>query len=110
MYQPFQVVAAPESPLGAMLARLDAAEAEAAEAAANVKALKDGIKATLTALTAPDGHPHLAYHAAADGAAPRTLRWQMSSRLDTTRLKAERPDVCAAYVKESGAWVLAVAK
>lgn len=110
MSQPFQVVAAPESQLGAMLTRLDAAEAEAAEAAANVKALKDGIKATLTALTAPDGNPFPSYRVAADGAACRALRWQTSSRIDTTRLKAERPDVCAAYAKESGAWVLAVAK
>lgn len=110
MSQPFQVVAAPESTLGAMLTRLDAAEAQAAEAAANVKALKDGIKATLTALTAPDGNPFPSYRVAADGAACRALRWQRTERLDTKRIQAELPDVCAGYVKASGAWVLAVAK
>jgi hypothetical protein len=37
---------------------------------------------------------------------PLVLRWQVTHRVDTKRLKAELPDVHAAYAPGVGGWVL----
>lgn len=113
MSEPFHVLAIPGTPLLAMLDRLGAAELEEKAAKERVKALKDGIKAELTASVNPaTGDPFGVYRVTGpDGATtPRVLRWTPSVRIDTPKLKAERPEIYAAYSKASGAWVLAVAK
>lgn len=112
MSEPFQVYAEPDTSLHTMLSALDAAELEEKAAKDRVKTLKDGIKAELTAMTNGDGTPHLLYRLSTmlSTVTPRVLRWTPSTRIDTPKLKAERPDIYAAYSKASGAWVLAVAK
>jgi len=68
--------------------------------------IKDRIKIALTSVTRPDRTPYERYRIALPGAVARVLRWKVSRRIDTPRLKKALPDVYAAYSKASGAWYL----
>lgn len=94
--------------LNELLAAYDDA-ADAADAAkARLGELTQQIKAELTAgATRADGTPYERYVLmGAQLAKPLKLSWVVTNRLDTKALKAEMPEVAAAYSRASGTWRL----
>lgn len=96
---------------------LDAKQAELDAAKEIADALNTQIKVLVTAqFTHPQFKPGTAetelvpferYELLAPGLErPFVLRWQVTHRVDTKRLKAELPDVHAAYAPGVGGWVL----
>lgn len=101
--------------LDQLLAVEDALYVEAADLERRQKEIKDRIKVALTSVTRPvspnvdtpfSPQPYERYRIAVAGAAVRVLRWKVSRRIDSTRLKREQPGLYAAYSKSSGAWYL----
>lgn len=83
------------------------AKAKADAAAAELKAITDGIKVELTN-RAPQGTAKLELRGT--GGTPLRLAWQVTNRFDTTRFRKEQPAVYDSYKKPSGSWVLAPIK
>lgn len=97
------------SRLAALLDAYPAAKAQADEAAAQLKAITDGIK--LEASQQAEGQPNVTIVPPGGSQAPTLLldyreRWSVDSR----RLKAEDPETYVRYAKKSGAWYLNIAK
>lgn len=99
----------------------DAAKAVLDEAEERANAIRDRIKAVVTArfvrpaagpsFAGPDqpatGVPFERYElGSAALERPFVLRWQVTHRVDTKRLKAELPDVHRRYAPGVGGWVL----
>lgn len=100
----------------------DAAQAALDEAKKRAEAIRDQIKAVVTARFVrpappdpsadpaqfvPAGVPFERYELRAPGLErPFVLRWQVTHRVDTKRLKAELPDVHRRYAPGVGGWVL----
>lgn len=103
---PVQVAAGTSSRLEQLHAAYPAAKAAADEAAAQLKAITDGIKVELTT-AAPD-----ARRIRLDGADGPTLQLTYAEtwRLDSKRLKAEDPETYVRYAKQGGSWTLKVAQ
>jgi len=94
----------PESRLDQLTARLEPAKEKAAQAKAELDELTTAIKVELSRL-AP-GATEIFLHS------PHLTRpWQLTQvdswRFDSTRCKAEHPEIYAAYAKKSTAWRLA---
>lgn len=120
----YTVIEYENDPLPRLISAFDAAkrvqdEAQAAldEAKEATDALNAKIKAEVTArFTHPQFKPGTAeteqvpferYELRAPGLEkPFVLRWQVTHRVDTKRLKAELPDIHAAYAPGVGGWVL----
>lgn len=85
------------------------AKAAADEAAAQLKAVTDGIK--FEAGQAAAGQPKVTICPPGGSAAPKLeLDYRESWRIDSKKLKAEDPETYVRYAKKSGAWYLNVAK
>jgi hypothetical protein len=91
----------------------DEAQAALDEAKERADALNAQIKNLVTAQfqqpagTAAGSAPFHRYELRAPGQErPFVLRWQVTHRVDTNRLKAELPDVHARYAPGVGGWVL----
>lgn len=91
------------SRLDQLAARYAQLKPAADEATAALKAVTDAIKLELT--TAGDGAPKVDL---ASEHLAKTLRLQHveSWRIDSTKLKAEAPEIYVRYAKKSGAWKL----
>lgn len=101
-----RVIPAKNSELEQLHAQYTEAKAALDAAEARLKAITDGIKAELTKAAPEQGRVDLV----SEYGPPMYLTWVVSRRIDSTRLKTERPDVFQAYQKESGAWQLKQAK
>ena len=107
--QPAVVKSRKGSRLAALLDAYPAAKAMADEAAAQLKAITDGIKLEASQ-QAPD-QPKVTICPAGGSEAPTLeLDYRESWRIDSRKLKAEDPETYVRYAKKSGAWYLNVAK
>lgn len=97
----------PGSLLENLLAQEHAAEAASREAADRLKGLRDQIKAELTL-----AHPGVEkFDIAGTPHRPaKQLNWVGTVRLDTKRLKAEKPHLYVEYAEFGGKWVLSPAR
>lgn len=97
------------SRLAALLDAYPAAKAAADGAAAQLKAITDGIK--LEASQQAPEQPKVTICPPGGSEAPTLeLDYRESWRIDSRKLKAEDPDTYVRYAKKSGAWYLNVAR
>ena len=98
-----QITPVAGSRLEQLLAQHDEARAAAKAAEERLKAITDGIKAELVA-AAPN---HARIVATSQYLAkPLVLRAEFQNRLDTTKLKADYPELAANYTKQVSFWKL----
>ena len=97
----------PDTRLDQLLAEYAALKPQADEYAARLKTVSDGIKAELVERH-PDQREILA--AGSAGTTPLRLEAVVQWRLDTTKLKAARPEIYAAYARQSTSWRLSQLK
>ena len=111
---PFLVVPQPGSRLADLLAQRDTALARAEEAAAQAKAVVEGIKAEVSAQLPRDEHgqiiPTVADIPAGPGWDALRMVWEQPWRVDAKRLKAEDLLTYVRWAKQSpGYWTLSKA-
>lgn len=125
----YSAASEPGGELASLLAAFDAAkqvqdsaQLELDAATEHTNHIRDQIKAVVTSRfvrpaagpsfagpgqPAPAGVPYERYELRAPGLdRPFVLRWQVTHRVDTKRLKAELPAVYARYTPGVGGWVL----
>lgn len=93
--------------LAQLAAQYDEAYAAKSAAEKRLKAITDGIKAELT-LTAP-GADDIRLDSP-DLAQPLRLSLSYRTSVDTPKLKAEMPDIYAAFSKSAAVWTLTTVK
>jgi hypothetical protein len=93
----------PGSRLESLLALRDAAKAAVDAAEAQMRTVKDGITAELTAMHPGTGAFDIP---AAPGRSALTLRYSAPNMFDAKRFKEERPDLYPNYLKPSPRWTL----
>lgn len=99
---PTRVVPPAGSRLEQLHAAYPAAKAKAEAAAAELKAITDGLKVELTA-GAPEAHK---IALVGEQGPPLSLVYSESWRVDARKLKAEDPETYVRYAKKSGSWTL----
>lgn len=78
-------------------------KAAADEAAERLKAVVVALKVEMTTAAGPDFTKVVL---ATEGVRPVQTYWKESWRLDTTKFKAEQPELYVRYAKKGGTWVL----
>lgn len=99
---PHIVVASEGTRLEQLHAQFADAKSAAKEADDRLKAITDGIKAELAAAEPGQGKVELR----SPVGPPLRMTYVESWRMDTKRLKAERPDVYVSYAVQGGSWQL----
>lgn len=102
---PLAVQAKGRSRLEQLHAAYGPAKAAKDEAEKNLKAITDAIKVELTQLD-PNQRKFELFSKPDAGVRPLRLTYVESWRVDSTRLKAEQPEVYVAFAKQSGSWRL----